>query len=124
MDNQEIASAIGWMTVASATLAMMLARFTRYGYRATTVALLLASAGLLIAGHIWPAVAVLWLTTARFGYYLYLSYKVRLESVLPNQHTGSGRATSSSAILRQLRAACAAHCVSRHRPVSDAQATA
>jgi hypothetical protein len=78
MDNQEIASAIGWMTVASATLAMMLARFTRYGYRATTVALLLASAGLLIAGHIWPAVAVLWLTTARFGYYLYLRYKVRL----------------------------------------------
>jgi hypothetical protein len=76
MDEQEIAAAIGWMMVASAALAMMLASLTRYGYRATTIALLLAAAGLLIAGHIWAAVAVLWLTAARFGYYLYLRYKV------------------------------------------------
>jgi hypothetical protein len=78
MDDQEIAAAIGWMMVASGALAMMLASLTRYGYRATTVALLLASAGLLIAGHIWAAVAVLWLTAARFGYYLYLRYKVKV----------------------------------------------
>ena len=76
MDEQEIAAAIGWMMVASAVFATMVASLTRYGYRATTVALLLASAGLLIAGHIWAAIAVLWLTTARFGYYLYLRYKV------------------------------------------------
>jgi hypothetical protein len=76
VDEQEIAAAIGWMMVASAALAMVLASLTRYGHRATTVALLLAAAVLLIAGHIWPAVAVLWLTTARFGYYLYLRYKV------------------------------------------------
>jgi hypothetical protein len=84
MDEQEIAAAIGWMMVAGAALAMMLASLTRYGYRATTIALLLAAAGLLIAGHIWAAVAVLfwaavavlWLTAARFGYYLYLRYKV------------------------------------------------
>jgi hypothetical protein len=76
MDNQEIAAAIGWMMFASAALAMILASLTRYGYRTTTVGLLLASAGLLIAGHIWAAVAVLWLTMARFGYYFYLRYKV------------------------------------------------
>ena len=76
MDEQEIAAAIGWMMVASAAFATMVASLTRYGNRATTVALLLASAGLLIAGHIWAAIAVLWLTTARFGYYLYLRYKV------------------------------------------------
>jgi hypothetical protein len=35
MDEQEIAAAIGWMMVASAALAMMLASLTRYGYRAT-----------------------------------------------------------------------------------------
>jgi hypothetical protein len=54
---------------------MMLASLTRYGYRSTTVALLLAAAGLLIASHIWAAVVVLWLTLARYGYYLYLRYK-------------------------------------------------
>jgi hypothetical protein len=42
MDEQEIAAAIGWMMVACAALAMMLASLTRFGYRATTVALLLA----------------------------------------------------------------------------------
>ena len=76
MDEQEIAAAIGWIMVASGALAVMLSSLTRYGYRATTLALLLASAGLSIAGHIWAAIAVLWLTTARFGYYLYLRYKV------------------------------------------------
>jgi hypothetical protein len=39
MDEQEVASAIGWMMVASAALALMLASLTRFGYRATTVAL-------------------------------------------------------------------------------------
>ena len=75
MDEQEIASAIGWIMVASGALAMMLASLTRYGYRATSVALLLASAGLLIAGHIWAAVVVLGLTLARYGYYLYVRFK-------------------------------------------------
>jgi hypothetical protein len=76
MDEQEIAAAIGWMMVASGALGVMLSSLTRYGYRATTVALLLAAGGLLIASHIWAAVVVLWLTMARFGYYLYLRYKV------------------------------------------------
>jgi hypothetical protein len=39
--------------------------------------LLLAIAGLLIAGHTWAAVVVLALTLVRYGYYLYLRYKVR-----------------------------------------------
>ena len=77
MDEQELAAAIGWMMVASAALALMLASLTRYGYRATTVALLLAAAGLLIAGHFWAGVVVLWLTLARYGYYLYVRYKLR-----------------------------------------------
>ena len=77
MDEQEIAAAIGWMMVACAALAMMLASLTRFGYRATTVALLLAAVGLFIAGHIRAAVVVLCLTLARYGYYLYLRYKVR-----------------------------------------------
>jgi hypothetical protein len=71
MEEQEIAAAIGWMMVASAALALMLASLTRYGYRATTAGLLLALLGLLIAGHIWAAVVVLILTLARYGYYLY-----------------------------------------------------
>jgi hypothetical protein len=77
MDEQEVASAIGWMMVASAALALMLANLTRFGYRATTVALLLAAAGLFIAGHLWAAIVVLCLTLARFGYHLYLRYGVR-----------------------------------------------
>ena len=72
MDAQEITAAIGWMMVATAALAMMLASLTRYGYRATTAGLLLADLGLLIAGHIWAAVVVLVLTLARYGYYLYV----------------------------------------------------
>jgi hypothetical protein len=75
MDDQEIASAIGWLLVASGVLAIMMANLTRYGYRATTAGLLLGFVGLLIAGHIWAAVVVLWLTLARYGYYLYLRYK-------------------------------------------------
>jgi uncharacterized membrane protein HdeD (DUF308 family) len=75
MDDQEIAYAIGWMMVASGVLAIMMANLTRYGYRGTTVGLLLGFVGLLIAGHIWAAVVVLWLTLARYGYYLYLRYK-------------------------------------------------
>ena len=73
MDEHEIAAAIGWMMVASGALAMMLSSvFPRHGYKATSAGLLLALLGLLIAGHIWAAVAVLCLTLARFGYYLYL----------------------------------------------------
>jgi hypothetical protein len=76
MDEQEIAAAIGWMMVASGVLAIMMANLsTRHGYRATTAGLLLGFAGLLIAGHIWAAVVVLWLTLARYGYYLYLRFK-------------------------------------------------
>jgi hypothetical protein len=75
MDDQEIASAIGWLLVASGVLAIMMANLTRYGYGATTAGLLLGFVGLLIAGHIWAAVVVLWLTLARYGYYLYLRYK-------------------------------------------------
>jgi hypothetical protein len=75
MDDQEIAYAIGWMMVASGVLAIMMANLTRYGYRVTTVGLLLGFPGLLIAGHMWAAVVVLWLTLARYGYYLYLRYK-------------------------------------------------
>jgi hypothetical protein len=75
MDDQEIASAIGWLLVASGVLAIMMANLTRYGYRATTAGLLLGLVGLLIAGHIWAAVVVLWLTLARYGYYLYRRYK-------------------------------------------------
>jgi hypothetical protein len=75
MDDKEIAAAIGWMMVASGVLAIMMANLTRYGYRATTAGLLLGFVGLLIAGHIWAAVVVLWLTLARYGYYLYRRYK-------------------------------------------------
>jgi hypothetical protein len=67
------AAAIGWMMVASGALALMLSSLsTRHGYRATSAGLLLAILGLLIAGHIWAAAALLGLTLARFGYYLYL----------------------------------------------------
>jgi hypothetical protein len=73
MDEQEIAAAIGWLLVASGALAVMLSSlFSRHGYRATTAGLLLAVLGLLIAGHIWAAAALLGLALARFGYYLYL----------------------------------------------------
>jgi hypothetical protein len=75
MDDQEIASAIGWLLVASGVLAIMMANLTRYGYRATTAGLLLGFVGLLIAGHIWAAGVVLLLTLSRYGYYLYLRYK-------------------------------------------------
>ena len=72
MDEQEIAYAIGWPLVASGFLAVMLSSiFNRHGYRATTAGLLLSFVGLLLAGHTWPAVAVLVLTLAQFGYYLY-----------------------------------------------------
>jgi hypothetical protein len=76
MDEQEVAYAIGWLLVASGVLAGMLASLTRFGYRATTAGLLLSFVGLLLAGHTWPAVVVLVLTLARFGYHLYLRYKV------------------------------------------------
>jgi hypothetical protein len=73
MDEQEIAAAIGWMMVASGALAVMLSSvFPRHGYRTTSAGLLLALLGLLIAGHIWAAAALLGLALARFGYYLYL----------------------------------------------------
>jgi hypothetical protein len=76
MDNQEIASAIGWMMVATGALAVMLSSvLNRHGYRATSAGLILGFLGLLIAGHIWAAVAVLWLTLARYGYYLYVRFK-------------------------------------------------
>jgi hypothetical protein len=75
MDDQEIASAIGWLLVASGVLAIMMANLTRYGYRATTAGLLLGFVGLLIAGHIWAAGVVLVVTLSRYGYYLYLRYK-------------------------------------------------
>ena len=78
MDEQEIAAAIGWMMVASGALAVMLSSFfPRFGYRATSAGLILGCLGLLIAGHIWAAVVVFCLTLARYGYYLYLRYKVR-----------------------------------------------
>jgi hypothetical protein len=67
MDEQEIAAAIG-LTFSSV--------FSRHGYRATTAGLLLALLGLLVAGHIWAAVAVLALTLARYGYYLYRRYMI------------------------------------------------
>jgi hypothetical protein len=78
MDEQEIAAAIGWMMVATGALAVMLSSIVpRYGYRATSAGLMLGCLGLLIAGHLWAAVVVFWLTLARYGYYLYLRYKVR-----------------------------------------------
>jgi hypothetical protein len=78
MEEQEIAAAIGWMMVASGALAVMLSSvFPRFEYRATSAGLILRCVGLLIAGHIWAAVVVFWLTLARYGYYLYLRYKVR-----------------------------------------------
>jgi hypothetical protein len=76
MDEQEIAAAIGWMMVASGALAVALSSvFARHGYRATTAGLILGFSGLLIAGHIWAAVVVLWLTLVRYGYYLYVRFK-------------------------------------------------
>ena len=79
MDEREVAYAIGWLLVVSGILAVLLVScFPRYGYRTTTVGLLLGFVGLLIAGHTWAAVVVLILTLARYGYYLYLRYNVRL----------------------------------------------
>ena len=71
MDRSEIIYAIGWSMVAIGALAVMLSSLTRYGYGSTTVGLLLALLGLLIAGHLWAAGALLGLTLARYGYYLY-----------------------------------------------------
>jgi hypothetical protein len=79
MDEQEIAAAIGWMLVASGALAITFSSvFSRHGYRATTAGLILGWVGLFIAGHIWAPVVVLALTLARYGYYLYRRYSVRL----------------------------------------------
>jgi hypothetical protein len=39
---------------------------------------MMGSTSLLIAGHAWEAVLVFTLTLARYGYYLYLRYKVQL----------------------------------------------
>jgi uncharacterized membrane protein HdeD (DUF308 family) len=76
MDEQEVAFAIGWLLVVSGALAVTFSSlFSRHGYRATTAGLLLGLLGLLIAGHTWAAVAVLVLTLARYGYYLYLRFK-------------------------------------------------
>jgi hypothetical protein len=78
MDEQEIAAATGWMLVASGALAMTLSSLsTLHGYRATSAGLFLALLGLLIARHIWAAAALLGLTLARFGYYLFLHRKGR-----------------------------------------------
>jgi hypothetical protein len=77
MDEQEIAAAVGWLLVASGALAVAFSSvFSRQGYRATTAGLLLGIVGLLIAGHTWAAVALLALTLARYGYYLYRRYMV------------------------------------------------
>jgi hypothetical protein len=74
MDEQEIAAAIGWLLVTSGGLAVMLSSiFPRYGYRATSAGLLLGCLGLLIAGHSWAAVVVVWLILARYGWLLSLS---------------------------------------------------
>jgi hypothetical protein len=79
MDEQEVAYAIGWLLVASGVLAVMLSSvFSRHGYKATTAGLLLGFVGLLIARYTWAALAVLALTLARYGRYLYLRYRVRL----------------------------------------------
>jgi hypothetical protein len=76
MEEHEIAAAIGWMMVASGALAVILSSvFPRRGYRATTAGLVLGCLGLFIAGHTWAAVVALWLTLARYGYYLYLRFK-------------------------------------------------
>ena len=74
-----VAYTIGWLFVISGVLAVLaVSFFPRYGYSITTAGLLLAFAGLLIAGHTWAAVVVFVLTLARYGYYLYLRNKVRL----------------------------------------------
>ena len=76
MDEQEVAFAIGWLLVVSGALAVTFSSlFSRHGYRATTAGLLLGFLGLLIAGHTWAALAVLVLTLARYGYYLYLRFR-------------------------------------------------
>ena len=79
MDEREVAYAIGWLLVVSGILAVLVVScFPRCGYRTTTAGLLLIFVGLLIAGHTWAAVIVFVLTLARYGYYLYLGYNVRL----------------------------------------------
>jgi hypothetical protein len=76
---REVAYAIGWLFVVSGVLAVLVVScFPRYGYRTTTDGLLFGFVGLLIAGHAWAAVVVFTLTLARYWYYLYLRYKVRL----------------------------------------------
>lgn len=75
---REVTYAIGWLLVVSGVLAVLVVSFfPRYGYRTTTAGLLLGFVGLLIAGHTWAAVVVSILTLTRYGYYLYLRYKVR-----------------------------------------------
>jgi hypothetical protein len=79
MDEREVAYAIGWLLVVSGILAVLVVScFPRCGYRTTTSGLLLNFVGLLIAGHTWAAVVVFVLMLARYGYYLYLRYNVRL----------------------------------------------
>ena len=76
MEEKEIAAAIGWRMLAIGALAVMLSSvFSRYGYKATTAGLILGCLGLFIAGHLWAAIVVLWLTLARYGYYLYVRFK-------------------------------------------------
>jgi hypothetical protein len=76
---REVGYAIGWLLVISGVAAVLVVScFPRYGYRTTTAGLLICFAGLLIAQHAWAAVVVAVLTLARYGYYLYLRYKVRL----------------------------------------------
>jgi hypothetical protein len=49
---REVAYTIGWLFVISGVLAVLaVSFFPRYGYSITTAGLLLAFAGLLIAGH-------------------------------------------------------------------------
>jgi hypothetical protein len=76
---RDVASVMGWGFVVSGVLAVLVVSyFPRYGYRTTTAGLLLGFVGLLIAGFSWAAMVVFILTVARYGYYLYLRYKVRL----------------------------------------------
>jgi len=69
---------VGCLSLAACWTSLVVSCCPRYGYRTTTAGLLLGSVGLLIAGHAWAAVLVFTLTSARYGYYLYLRYKVRL----------------------------------------------
>ena len=73
MEDSEVIYAIGWSLVAIGALVVLLVILTRrHGYSATTAGLLLAFLGLLIAGHLWAAGALLGLTMGRYGNYLHL----------------------------------------------------